>query len=98
MPRNALKHLIQHELEKQAPMLFSRLMLESGITNDTSNLSHCEEVKDDVPLGESMTLSQTLAVKHPSVSCDGCGVDPIKGIRYKCSVCPNFDFCANCEE
>ena len=23
---------------------------------------------------------------------------PIKGLRYKCSVCKNFDYCAGCEE
>ena len=35
---------------------------------------------------------------HETVECDGCGVGPIVGPRYKCSVCENFDFCARCEE
>jgi hypothetical protein len=35
---------------------------------------------------------------HTKVECDGCGVSPITGVRYKCSVCKNFDFCAMCEE
>jgi len=34
---------------------------------------------------------------HHNVACDGCGVSPIKGIRFKCSVCPDFDLCAKCE-
>lgn len=34
---------------------------------------------------------------HVWVTCDLCGMKPIKGIRYKCSVCPNFDLCENCE-
>ena len=35
---------------------------------------------------------------HKGVTCDGCGVFPIVGNRYICSVCPNFDFCENCEK
>lgn len=34
---------------------------------------------------------------HQNVTCDGCGVNPIKGIRFKCSVCPDFDLCSTCE-
>ena len=35
---------------------------------------------------------------HKGVTCDGCGIYPIVGCRYKCAVCPNFDFCENCEK
>lgn len=34
---------------------------------------------------------------HAGVRCDGCSVLPIKGIRYKCTSCPNFDLCEDCE-
>ncbi len=37
-------------------------------------------------------------VTHDKFECDGCGVFPIVGTRYKCSVCKNFDFCSRCEE
>jgi DNA repair exonuclease SbcCD ATPase subunit len=35
---------------------------------------------------------------HRWVSCNGCGMNPIVGTRYKCSVCDNFDYCENCEQ
>jgi hypothetical protein len=34
---------------------------------------------------------------HTFVTCDGCGKHPIIGVRYKCAVCENFDYCEECE-
>jgi len=34
---------------------------------------------------------------HTHVTCDQCGVSPIVGIRYKCTVRDNFDLCERCE-
>mmetsp|Transcript_9785 Transcript_9785/g.16474 ORF Transcript_9785/g.16474 Transcript_9785/m.16474 type:complete len:99 (+) Transcript_9785:651-947(+) len=42
--------------------------------------------------------SDQSKVVHPRVACDGCNMDPILGVRYKCSVCKDFDFCQDCEE
>ena len=35
---------------------------------------------------------------HTGFACDGCGANPIVGNRFKCAVCPNFDYCEECEE
>ena len=35
---------------------------------------------------------------HAHYICDGCNKGPIVGIRYKCTVCPDFDYCEECEK
>lgn len=48
---------------------------------------------------EALTMSEVdQTIVHERIQCDGCGMAPIAGPRYKCSVCKNFDFCAKCEE
>lgn len=44
-------------------------------------------------LGHEASPSQVW----PGVSCDGCEEFPMVGLRYKCAVCDNFDFCESCE-
>lgn len=41
--------------------------------------------------------SSLSTIEHIGVSCNICGVCPIKGIRFKCLLCPSMDFCENCE-
>ena len=31
-----------------------------------------------------------------NTSCDGCDKDPIRGVRHRCLVCSNFNFCSTC--
>lgn len=46
--------------------------------------------------GEGAQRSGCDAI-HASVSCDGCGVHPIVGVRFKCSECRDYDLCPACE-
>ena len=39
---------------------------------------------------------ETVPSFHLSVTCDGCGQNPLSGSRFKCKTCDNFDFCENC--
>lgn len=35
-------------------------------------------------------------VVHENTKCDGCDMFPLKGIRYRCKQCSDFDLCSDC--
>ena len=37
------------------------------------------------------------SVVHRGVKCDGCGMKPIRGIRYRCTMCFDKDYCTDCK-
>ena len=49
-----------------------------------ANIQHSEEL--DLREGET----------HDQISCDGCSQVPLKGIRYKCKTCEDYDLCSEC--
>jgi len=48
---------------------------------------------------KSSTVSMNNSnIVHSAVRCDGCDIEPIRGTRFKCTVCENFDYCETCED
>jgi len=44
-----------------------------------------------------MSRGRSSNGEWPDVTCDMCQQKPLVGVRYKCSVCFNFDLCEKCE-
>jgi hypothetical protein len=51
---------------------------------------------DDVVLKSSPNQVKKREAIHFGVSCDGCKMNPIRGNRYKCKGCEDFDYCESC--
>ena len=68
------------------------------------NLVKLNEVKKDDKKEEKKDKEEKKNEKkeelitHYRVKCDGCKKFPIGGIRYKCTICKNFDYCEECEK
>ncbi|CAG9336122.1 unnamed protein product [Blepharisma stoltei] len=72
--------------------------------SESSEDEEKEENYEEVPVGQmfDMIRNHPLAQQFcqnfcpQQATCDSCN-KTIEGVRYKCSVCPNFDFCEECE-
>jgi hypothetical protein len=79
------KHPLAEEFEKAAEQVFKELLHSKDLEEQDENQMSI------------MDMAQQQVV-HNGIKCDGCGVSPIRGIRYKCSVRKNYDLCSLCEE
>jgi len=85
----ALEAAVMKVLERNLPKLAS--MTSSFLSN--SNSTEQSQIQPE-PQPQILVEPPT----HRYVSCDSCKVYPVVGVRYKCSVCPDFDFCELCEK
>ena len=47
-------------------------------------------------LDQNDELKEKYDYHHQGIVCDGCDMNPIRGPRFKCLDCPDYDICENC--
>uniref|UniRef100_K3WUM1 ZZ-type domain-containing protein n=1 Tax=Globisporangium ultimum (strain ATCC 200006 / CBS 805.95 / DAOM BR144) TaxID=431595 RepID=K3WUM1_GLOUD len=55
---------------------------------------HTSELDEEQKVAESTSADSSII--HRSVRCDGCDQSPLRGFRFKCFTCPNYDLCITC--
>ena len=53
---------------------------------------------DDIILKSTKKEATNKKAIHFRIVCDGCKTEPIRGNRYKCKTCPDYDYCETCYE
>lgn len=87
--KEELREMVTNIIYESLPSL--ALMMKELITEQANNSQQPNKTNT------SNTSKDSSQKVHEGVACDGCGVKPIVGVRYKCTACDNFDFCEKCE-
>lgn len=95
------KNIHKHEfsvIEKpdNQNIYLSNLNLSSNGYNNFYNQFHNNNIKRKKI--ENNSTNSNFKNIHFGIACNGCGVSPILGCRYKCSVCKDYDLCEECEK
>ena len=85
------------EIDKWIEFIFvhSHELIEAVEKQNEDNAKKFEEIGKKIGVGIGISEKQKLI--HPGIVCHGCK-ENISGIRYKCVICKDFDFCEKCEE
>ena len=71
--------------------------IQSMIADEVKAHLQNEMQKSQLSVSMSESASEKPKVVHRGYTCAGCGATPITGIRYRCSVRPDYDLCEKCE-
>lgn len=86
-----------HPNPQDDPGLFARPPPGFGYRVDGSLVGIPGRSKETIPeTRDSSIVMDSSITMHVGVGCDHCGMVPIRGRRYKCEVCDDYDVCEIC--
>jgi hypothetical protein len=92
--RERMQNMVRETLQQELPTLVQAVR--ELIQNPEKSVQNVLPKKTEEKKAEEPKPVENKAVHH-RVECDVCGVCPIVGARYKCSVTENYDMCEKCE-
>jgi len=94
--KNELKESISHLMTEKF-LSFKKKKLSKDIIEYT-NIILDKSLKSINIAEKPLFQMDCISTIHKDITCEGCKLNPIIGIRYKCSECKNFNYCEACEE
>ena len=95
------KQLIEKTLKQNQEILNTYINQLSNIDKERQSVFH-NEMSKVIQQSQSQiknnNMSMSVSSIHSNIKCELCFQQPIVGIRYKCSICPNYNLCEACEE
>ena len=89
---NSIEALIAQKIKD----LTAELVREANI--GVSTILENSKLEQLIENNEKKEYKKICVSIHNGIECNGCKMKPIKGLRYKCSICPDVNFCQKCEE
>ncbi|KUI71939.1 Ankyrin-3 [Cytospora mali] len=68
--------------------------LNIALTHDAGDIA--DYIKEKLGPETVSDIRWKVGYEHSHISCDGCFLKPVVGLRWKCKNCPDFDFCFKC--
>ena len=72
--------------------------LKSEEENNKKKIAKLEKENSELKEVKKLVESSICNTVHTNIKCEHCFSNPIKGIRYKCSICNNYNLCQQCHE
>ena len=83
--RKQMRRFIKQSMKKHSKELIQSIIKDKEGAEDA-------QIKEETKASDAPKMAI-----HEGVECDGCGVAPIVGVRYKNAVLKDFDYCEKCE-